>query len=157
MDMEYSAMIVYAWMAGFEELNWDYSFQEENGSIIVTDVMANNRLNKFNIFVKCRESDCIVTGVIEQETPEHRRDSMAELICRINYGLIFGSFQIDYSDGQVVFSYPIDVEDGILSGKMITNALVIVCGGMRRFGDAVLDVMEGKKHPADAYKTAVKM
>lgn len=47
--------------------------------------------------------------------PEPHRDAMAELMNRINYGLLYGNFELDRSDGEIGFRTSIDVEGDRLS------------------------------------------
>ena len=52
----------------------------------------------------------IVCYVIGQEAaPQATRPAMAELLTRINYGLIHGNFEMDYDDGEIRMKASLDV------------------------------------------------
>ncbi len=83
--------------------------------------------------------------------PERRRSEVAELLARINYGLVMGSIGLDLEDGTLRFKDAIDVKDGILSITMV-NALVD--RGMAILDDflpAVMAVTHANVLPKDAY------
>lgn len=44
-----------------------------------------------------------VYGVLPARVPVERRPAVAELLTRINYGLILGNFELDLDDGEVRF------------------------------------------------------
>lgn len=142
--MDYSTVIAYTWISLLEREGWRYHFDDENGSIQIPDIEVGNKLEKFMMFVDCRNSDCIIMGTVEKMTPQNRRNTMSQLISLINYDLSFGGFQMDHSDGQVLFCYGVDVEDGVLSEKMVKNGQLIIYNAMKSYGDALIDVMEGR-------------
>ena len=47
--------------------------------------------------------------------PETRRVEMAETVTRANYGLLLGGFQLDMSDGELVFHASMPVPDGAVT------------------------------------------
>jgi len=57
----------------------------------------------------------------EARIPAKRRSSVCEFLTRLNWDLPFGSFQMDLSDGEVIYQSAIDVEDGVLSTTMVGN------------------------------------
>ncbi|HEX4109353.1 MAG TPA: YbjN domain-containing protein [Solirubrobacteraceae bacterium] len=44
-----------------------------------------------------------VYSVLGAHVPEERRDAMDELLTRLNHGIVLGSFEMDYEDGEVRF------------------------------------------------------
>lgn len=55
--------------------------------------------------------------------PECRRTEVAELICRANYGLRLGRFELDMSDGELNFVVAIPLVDAALGEKQFRYAL----------------------------------
>jgi hypothetical protein len=49
-----------------------------------------------------------IYSVLPEHVPEERREAVAILLARINYGLILGAFAIDLDDGEVRFRASID-------------------------------------------------
>jgi len=55
------------------------------------------------------------------KAPMASRQSIAELICRINFGLIVGGFQMDFDDGEILFKTSIDVSGSHLEVEDLIN------------------------------------
>ncbi len=53
--------------------------------------------------------------------PENQRDDFAIFITRINYGLMIGNFEMDFSDGEIRYKTSIDFEGTDLSEVLIDN------------------------------------
>jgi hypothetical protein len=51
--------------------------------------------------------------------PENRKLAVAELLTRINYGLVIGNFELNFDDGHIRMKTSIDVE-----GQGLTSALI---------------------------------
>lgn len=60
-----------------------------------------------------------VYGVVPFPAEADRRAAAAELITRINFGLVIGNFELDLSDGEVRFKTSLDFE-----GSELTEALL---------------------------------
>jgi len=69
------------------------------------------------------EEDAVLILIMSAEAriPAKRRSSVCEFLTRLNWDLPFGSFQMDLSDGEVIYQSAIDVEDGVLSTTMVGN------------------------------------
>ena len=69
------------------------------------------------------EEDQVLVLIMSAEAriPAKRRSSVCEFLTRLNWDLPFGSFQMDLSDGEVIYQSAIDVEDGVLSTTMVGN------------------------------------
>lgn len=49
------------------------------------------------------QNTAAIYGVLPERVPAERRAAVAELLTRINYGLILGNFELDLDDGEVRF------------------------------------------------------
>lgn len=72
-------------------------------------------------FMTAREehNQLIFYSVLDVNVVEEKRVAMAEFITRANYGLIFGNFEMDFSDGEIRFKTSVDGGDGELPPEMI--------------------------------------
>ncbi len=82
--------------------------------------------------VRCFEntSRVLVYSLYPDQVPEHLRSRMSELICRINYGLILGNFEMDWDDGELRYKTSIDVEGFGLNSTILRN---LVYGNFHSF------------------------
>ncbi|UOA09438.1 YbjN domain-containing protein [Methylobacter sp. S3L5C] len=81
--------------------------------------------------------------------PPERRDDLAKLLTRINWGLKIGNFEMDYNDGQVHFKSSINFCDTELTGKMIQNAILPAMIAIETYGDALIEVIAKGKNATD--------
>ena len=82
--------------------------------------------------------------------PVGRRAAVAEALARINMRLWIGNFELDFADGEVRFRVSMDVEQGLLSEKMVDNMMRCAFSTMERFHDAIMKVALGNVLAADA-------
>ena len=69
------------------------------------------------------EEDAVLILIMSAEAriPAKRRSSVCGFLTRLNWDFPFGGFQMDLSDGEVIYQSAIDVEDGVLSTTMVGN------------------------------------
>ena len=58
------------------------------------------------------------------EVPPQKRDSMAELIARINYNMLLGSFQMDMNDGELFYFHANSIGDKLNESIIAKNIAV---------------------------------
>lgn len=89
-------------------------------------------------------------AVLAPPVPEARRPAMAELLCRINYGLLVGNLEMDWEDGELRCKTSIDFEGSEVEGPLVTGMIRANIGILDRYTDAILAVASGSASPADA-------
>ena len=55
--------------------------------------------------------------------PKDRRIDVGEFLHRVNYGLTFGGFEFDVTDGEVNYATSLLIDDGIMTDKMIKHVI----------------------------------
>jgi hypothetical protein len=95
---------------------------------------------------------CLVTliGNFAARIPAARRLAVAEAITRINFVLGFGALEMDFADGELRHVVTLDVEEGLLSPKMVDNMLGCAFITMDRYHDAIMRVAFGDIDPVVA-------
>lgn len=96
----------------------------------------------------------LVYSVLPEDVPEDARPGVAELLTRVNYGLLVGAMEMDLSDGEVrartsvAFgqAQPDDATFGALMGQAVGGNLCL----MDAVWDALHDVATGRASAADA-------
>lgn len=83
-----------------------------------------------------------------------RRDEVARLITRANWGLLVGNFEMDYADGHLRFKTSIDFEGDVLTEAAITNAILAALNAVERFSGALIDVAINGRAAEEAYRVA---
>ncbi|XGW00707.1 MAG: YbjN domain-containing protein (plasmid) [Leptolyngbya sp. BL-A-14] len=80
--------------------------------------------------------------------PEAQRQRVAEFICRANFGLVIGNFELDFDDGGVRFKTSIDVTESELDTPLIRNLVYSNVSTFDRYLPGLLAVTAGTASPA---------
>ena len=64
--------------------------------------------------------------------PPPRRAEVAKAISHINYFVVFGAFGLDLTDGELLFSLSLRLEDGDLAESVFADGLSTVVGSLQR-------------------------
>lgn len=84
--------------------------------------------------------------------PAPRRAAVAELCSRINYRLLLGSLEVDFSDGNVRFRCAVDVEDSALTPAMVSNIVSAGAWTLDEYHDRLVRVMIDDADPAAGFE-----
>lgn len=109
----------------FREDDWVY-MRAEDGGLVLPFEGDNGR---FTCYATAREGldQFLFYAAVDDNTPEAHRATMAEFVCRANYGMILGNFEFDMNDGELRYKVSADVEDVGLHPTMIRNMVYAAC------------------------------
>jgi len=82
--------------------------------------------------------------------PENARPGVAEFITRSNYGLRIGTFEIDFSYGEVRYKSSLDFEGQELTPNLIRNAIIPAVLTIDRYAPGLMSVIYGGRSPLQA-------
>jgi hypothetical protein len=107
-------------MTFFEKDGWPFHVMESKTVLQMAYAGDNGR---WNCYAQAREEQqqFVFYSMIPVNATEEKRAVMAEFITRVNYGLVMGDFEMDYTDGEIRFKTSIDVEGDELSEELIAN------------------------------------
>ena len=66
---------------------------------------------------------------------------MAEFLCRANYGLQNGCFELDFRDGEIRYKSFIDCDDMMPSFEVIQNSIYCTAGMFQRYAPGIVDII----------------
>ena len=95
---------------------------------------------------------CTMPLNVDVDDPDVLKE-MTEFICRVNYRLTFGNFNIDVNDGEIQFQMAIDCH-GVdePSQEVIRRALLMPHAMFEQYGTAILDIMFGRDDAKHAFE-----
>lgn len=94
----------------------------EDKNITIFGIETTKSKYKCIFDLKEKESVLVFYSVIQNfDVPEHKRNDLAILLTKINYGLIIGNFEMDFSDGELRYKTSIDFEGVELVLPLIDN------------------------------------
>ncbi len=83
---------------------------------------------------------------------EKTRMGVAEFLTRANYGLLFGNFELDFSDGEIRFKTGVDVKDDRPSSGLIKPIIYANIALTDRYLPGIMAVCFGGVSPEEAVK-----
>ena len=101
--------------------------------------------------VVCSDDYVSTRAFIMLNADEDVRQNVSEYLVRANYGLKYGYFDMDASDGEISFKITLDCEDRTsLSDDLLQKIFIIPQIMLEKYGDGLLAVMFGAKSPEEA-------
>lgn len=136
--------------------DWKYSWEEERNAFRM-GMNLDCKLKNCTLLVFLKDSFYIVYATINVGADEECRAQVMEAITRINYGLRWGNFELDLSDGEIRYKLLVDCGDDydcMPSPSVIKRSLLFPAHSVQKYGDALLAVMYGLKTPQQAVEEA---
>lgn len=122
---------------------WHFSFDEDTG-VFDFGLRVKSKIQKINYIVDVHEDEIIVYGMCPigaDHTDSNMMAQMAEFLCRANYGLKNGCFELDFRDGEVRFKSFIDCEDVMPSTEVIKNSIYCTAAMFKRYAPGIVDII----------------
>ncbi|MDJ0582123.1 YbjN domain-containing protein [Crocosphaera sp.] len=134
--------ILTAIIAYFTKDNWTFT-KLQGQSILQMAYQGENGL--WNCYAQVRETEeqFIFYSIYPELVPEDKRLTIAELLTRINYGLVIGNFEMDFNDGEIRYKTSIGVEDNLLTYQMIKRLVYANVTIMDYYWPSIRAVMDG--------------
>lgn len=125
--------------------DWHFFFDEQRG-IFKFGLYLKGKIKKINYIVDVKENEYIVyafspLGVDEDD--KAMMASMAEFICRANYGLKNGNFELDMRDGEIRFKCFADCEGITPTREMVRNSIYCPAAMFQRYSAGIADIIYG--------------
>jgi hypothetical protein len=149
----YSKAIASAVCNYFSSKNYKYEFIEEKG-ILTAGFTISGKLGSYKQYIFFHENNYQVYSVVKMNVDEAQRADVCEYLCRCNYGLKYGNFEMDMSDGQVRVKINVDCMGRDLDEAIIQKSVNFGDLILEKYGDGLLAVMFGFASPEEAYKKA---
>lgn len=105
---------------------------QEQDDTITFRIFVKGKHAEWACMVRCFEKSArlLVYSLYPKQMDEALRPRISELICRINYGLIMGNFEMDWEDGELRYKTSMDIETITLNRTVIRN---LVYGNFHSF------------------------
>ncbi|NES86849.1 MAG: YbjN domain-containing protein [Moorea sp. SIO2B7] len=133
----------------FVEDDWTFTKIEGETSLRLGFNGENGRWNCYAM-VREEQQQMAFYSIYPSNIPEERRLAISEFITRVNYGMIIGNFEMDFSDGEIRYKTSIDVEGENLTSTIIKNLVYSNVSMMDEYLPGILAVIEKNVSPAEA-------
>ena len=132
--------------------DWHYSFDNENG-LFRFGVTLPGKMRNLQYVVDINERDYNVYAMspvsADQEEPETMRQ-MAEFVCRANYGLRDGNFELDFRDGDLRYKCYMNCNGSMPSREMVETTIKCPATMFERYSKGILQILFNDMSAADA-------
>lgn len=97
----------------------------------------------YQLIARAREGhqQAIFLSVVPVKVPTEQRLSVAEFLCRANYGLILGNFEMDYDMGEVRYKTSVDVEGGALTAGMVKTLIHVNLSTADKYAKGLISML----------------
>lgn len=132
-----------------ERSGWDVERYPEEPLL---RTVAEARAGVWTCFVRAyaAEEQLVFYSVAPRPAPASTRATVAELLHRLNFGIIIGNFELDCDDGEIRFKTSLDAEGEPLSDAQLEKLTTYNVGSMGRYLEIIDAVIEGSLTPLEA-------
>ena len=124
-------------------------FSAKNG-IINFSINIGDVVGKLDMYIEIFDRYYITYAMLSNNASPERYTLISEYLHRANFGLLFGNFEIDYSDGEIRYKLTTDCEDvGSLSNLIVDRSVAIPCAMFERYGMGIIKLMMGIGTPEE--------
>ena len=132
-----------------EELN--FSFDEDNG-LFRLNFTIDGPIHSLDFFIEIRDSNYVVYAVppiVADAKNSSVMAAIAEFVCRANYRLVYGNFDLDFRDGEISYRVFVDC-NGITPNKdMIMASVYVPTDVFERYAPGIAAVLFGSANPEE--------
>lgn len=144
-EKKYSKEIAQAITEFLEIDDWSYSFNEKKGIFIFTlRLSLSSKIKQVCYILEVRQKDFIVYGyspVGVDRNDKKKKSAMAEFICRANYGLKNGCFEMNWRTGDIRCKSYVYCGTTIPSYEIIENSIYYVGGLYNSYGLSIANII----------------
>lgn len=151
-EKTYSKNIADAIHKYLTENNWHFSFDEQQG-LFRFNLSVKGKIKKISYAISVREDEYFVYGISPlgaDNSDDKMMASMAEFICRVNYGLRNGNFELDMRDGEIRYKSYVDCRNITPSAEIVSRSIQYPAVMFERYGEGIVDVIFGNRTAKEA-------
>ena len=148
----YSKSIADAINSFLTEDDWHFSFDYQLG-LFKFVLNLKGRIKNVRYTVDVKDDEYVVYAISPigaDEDDEKKMAIMAEFICRANYGLKNGNFELDMRDGEIRYKSFVDCEGLTPTTEMVRNSIHCPAAMFDRYGDGIVDIIFGNSTAKEA-------
>lgn len=151
--MSYSPEICACITRFLDSDDWKYRLDTDKG-VIKMGLNIGGKMKHVDIVIDLRDDKYLIYYTCPLNVDKGERAEMRDLLNRINFKLMFGSFEMDDRDGEILFRYAVDCDGVLPSQQVIRHSLYRPATTLNKYGDAIIQVLMGFATGEQAYAAA---
>ena len=123
------------------------SFDEELGTFSF-NMHLNSPLSSTHVVIRVGKDDILTMAgcpVRPDRNDKALMAKMAEFVCRANFGMKNGNFELDFNDGELRFKCYVPCGDQIPSQEIIRRSISVPALMLRLYAPGIIGVMYGRE------------
>jgi len=130
--------------------DWKFEVPEENR--ILMGCSGDN--GRYQVLIRFRPEKELVSVLFYYpfSVPEEKRQAVSDAVTRMNYGLLFGNCEMDFSDGELRYRSYMPVDDSPLYPNQLRTIIMTSWATTDRYYPAFMDVIWGSTTPEEAIR-----
>ena len=140
---DYSTEIADAISKFLAEDDWRFSFDGQKGRFNFSVSIA-AAIKKIIYDILVHEDSFTVYAASPIGPDEKDREQMTtamEFICRANYGLRNGNFELDLNDGEIRYKSFVDCEGAFPSREIVKNSIYVPAAMFKRYSEGITSIL----------------
>jgi hypothetical protein len=120
----------------------------EQDDTLTLRIFVKGKHAEWACMIRCFEQSArlLVYSLYPEQVEAALRNRISELICRINYGLILGNFEMDWEDGELRYKTSMDIESIEINRTVLRN---LVYGNFHSFDMYFNAIAQGLRSERD--------
>lgn len=135
----------------FDSHEMQYKWDETN-DIISLSFAFGNKIGNIREFIIVRSDSYTVRALCALHADANSQLQILEYLMRANYGLIFGNFEMDFEDGEILFKVTHSINS--ISESDIESSIMIPLAMFKRYGEGLIKVAFSLATPKEAIEEA---
>lgn len=134
------------------EDDWYFSFDDKRG-VFRFDLNLKGRIKKVSYIIDVEDDEYVVYAISPlgaDDDDEKMMATMADFLCRANYGLKNGNFELDMMDGEIRYKCFVDCEGITPTTEMVRNSILCPAAMFDRYGVGIVDIIFGNTTAKEA-------
>ena len=143
MENSYSFEITNMIIKFLKDVGLQYNFDQEKGMLHFS-INIKCRLQSIQYLVLIGEKEYNVYGILPIRTNYNdaaQLKEMTEFVCRANYGLRNGNFELDCRNGEIRYKSYVDCDGALPTMKVIERSIVCPAAMFKRYAEGILQIL----------------
>lgn len=136
----------------FRQEGWRYSY-DSSRHIFDFGMQLDGVIKRITFYVDVRETCYLVYAVSplggDPANPEGMKQ-IADFICRANYGILNGNFELDMNDGEIRYKCLVDCWPGVPPVDVISRSIGLPLYMFEHYNEGIAGVVLGTLSPKQA-------
>jgi hypothetical protein len=137
----------------FRAKDWKFEVDEDN-DLVRTGIEGDNGHWQVVAIASDEDDAVLMLSLFPQKCPAHRRAPCAELLTRINFGMMMGCFEMDYDSGRIHFKTTLPFAQRDLNTAILDKVVMINLTRIDRFLPAIMSAIYAEVSSAQALAAA---